>query len=221
MAFLDTLVRPVDAMLLTGDVADHGLATEYEEARALLDRDYPVLTCPGNHDVRASFRQSLLGQPPSDDPVNEVHDLGGLLVAMCDSSIPGRPDGFLSDETLSWLGEVLSGAADDNQVLVAFHHPPVVLHSPFIDAIRQHGEQRLAELLANYPQVAAVLCGHAHTPAASTFAGRPLLVAPGVVSTLRLPWESDKDIDESMPPAIAFHVLDDDGRLTTHYRLVT
>jgi 3',5'-cyclic AMP phosphodiesterase CpdA len=148
MAFLDTLVRPVDAMLLTGDVADHGLATEYEEARALLDRDYPVLTCPGNHDVRASFRQSLLGQPPSDDPVN-------------------------------------------------------------------------AELLANYPQVAAVLCGHAHTPAATTFAGRPLLVAPGVVSTLRLPWESDEDIDESMPPAIAFHVLDDDRRLTTHYRLVT
>jgi 3',5'-cyclic-AMP phosphodiesterase len=48
MAFLDTLVRPVDAMLLTGDVADHGLATEYEEARALLDRDYPVLACPGN-----------------------------------------------------------------------------------------------------------------------------------------------------------------------------
>jgi len=73
--------------------------------------------------------------------------------------------------------------------------------------------------LADHPQVVPVLCGHAHTPAASTFAGRPLLVAPGVVSTLRLPWETANDIDEQMPPALAFHVLDDDGRLTTHYRL--
>jgi len=36
---------------------------------------------------------------------------------------------------------------------------------------------------------------------------------------LRLPWETANDIDEQMPPALAFHVLDDDGRLTTHYRL--
>ena len=57
-------------------------------------------------------------------------------------------------------------------------------------------------------------------PAASTFAGLPLLVAPGVVSTLRLPWEGRGDIDEDLPPAVAFHVLDDHGRLTTHYRLV-
>jgi hypothetical protein len=65
------------------------------------------------------------------------------------------------------------------------------------------------------------VCGHAHTPAASTFAGRPLLVAPGVVSTLRLPWEHGEVLDHSLPPAIAFHVLDDEWRLTTHYRLVS
>lgn len=52
-----------------------------------------------------------------------------------------------------------------------------------------------------------------------TFAGRLLLVAPGVASTLRLPWETDIDLDLQMPPALAFHVLDDEWRLTTHYRL--
>jgi hypothetical protein len=65
-----------------------------------------------------------------------------------------------------------------------------------------------------------VLCGHAHTPAATTFAGRPLLVAPGVISTMRLPWESGPDPDLLAPPAVAFHVLGDDRRLTTHYRFV-
>jgi len=53
----------------------------------------------------------------------------------------------------------------------------------------------------------------------TTFAGRPLLVAPGVVSTLRLPWEREELIDFGPPPGYAFHVLDDDGRITTHYRV--
>jgi hypothetical protein len=48
-----------------------------------------------------------------------------------------------------------------------------------------------------------------------------LLVAPGVVSTLRLPWEHGEVLDHGLPPAIAFHVLDDEWRLTTHYRLVS
>ena len=220
LGFLDRLVRPVDALLLTGDLADHGTEAEYDEVKALLGERHPVLTCPGNHDARGPYRKVLLGEPSSTEPINAVHDLPGVRIVMCDSSIPGRDDGYLSDETLDWLARVLADGRASTPVLVAFHHPPVVLHSPFIDAIRQHGAERLAALLAGHPEVVAVLVGHAHTPAASTFAGRPLLVAPGVRSTLRLPWETEAPLDEHLPPALAFHVLDADHRLTTHYRLV-
>jgi Icc protein len=76
-------------------------------------------------------------------------------------------------------------------------------------------------VLHRHPQVVAVLCGHAHTPAATTFAGRPLLAAPGVVSTLRFPWEpGDAVLDHDLPPALAYHVIDDDRGVTTHYRAV-
>jgi len=44
-------------------------------------------------------------------------------------------------------------------------------------------------------------------------------VAPGVVSTLRLPAEHADDLDYTLPPAVALHVLDG-TRLTTHYRVV-
>lgn len=221
LEFLDGMAHPVDALLLTGDLVDHGVEAEYEQLIALLGPTRRVLACPGNHDARSPYRQILLGQPAGDDPINQVHDLPGVRIAMCDSTIPGRDDGQLADETLDWLAGVLSSpSAPSTPVLVAFHHPPVVLHNPMIDAIRQRGTDRLAALLADHPQVVALLCGHAHTPAASTFAGRPLLVAPGVRSTLRLPWETDVDLDEKLPPALAFHVLDDDQRLTTHYRLV-
>jgi 3',5'-cyclic AMP phosphodiesterase CpdA len=86
------------------------------------------------------------------------------------------------------------------------------------DSIRQQGEDRLAEVVASHEQVAAVLCGHSHTAAASTFAGRPLVVAPGVVSTLTAPFEPGPAINYDLAPAVAFHVLDDDRRLVTHFR---
>ena len=155
----------------------------------------------------------------TDQPINRVHELPGFRVAMCDSSIPGRADGHLDEATCRWLAEVLD-EAPGTPTIVAFHHPPVVLHSPFIDAMRQHRIESLEAVLAAAPQVIGVLCGHAHTPAATTFAGRPLLVGPGVASTLRLPWESGTPLDRDLPPALAFHVIDPDGRITTHYRLV-
>ncbi|MFD7659405.1 metallophosphoesterase [Actinosynnema sp. NPDC059797] len=144
-AYLAGLPGRLDAVLVSGDIADHGLPEEYAPARAVLDLPHPVLVLPGNHDVRGPFRTGLLDEPASDEPINRVAEVGGAVFA---------------------------------------------------------------------------LCGHAHTAAASTFAGRPLLVAPGVVSTIRLPWEGSDVVDLDQPAAVAFHVLDDGGRLTTHYRFV-
>jgi hypothetical protein len=35
-----------------------------------------------------------------------------------------------------------------------------------------------------------------------------------------LPFETDAIIDLRQPPMIAFHLLDDERRLTTHYRVI-
>jgi Icc protein len=223
MGYLDEVPGPLDAILVTGDIADHGRPDEYARARTLLKSSRPVLTCPGNHDERSAYRECLLGEPaPASDqgPVNSSHRVGGALFAMCDTSIPGRVEGSLGDDTVTWLDRELTASGVDTPAFVCFHHPPVLLHSPFLDGIRQYGEERLAAVLERHPQVVAVLCGHAHTAAATTFAGRPLLVAPAVSSTLLLPWEGADRLDYRQPPGVAFHVLDDEWRLTTHYRLL-
>jgi 3',5'-cyclic AMP phosphodiesterase CpdA len=225
MHYLEDLPYDLDAVLVTGDIADHAAPAEYEQARRLLTSRHPVVLCPGNHDERAAFRQYLLGQPGSAAPINQVHYATGVVIALCDSSVPGQDEGFLEDETLAWLEDVLAQAPDRTPVFVGFHHPPVPLHAPLVDGIRQFGAERLAALADRRVNLAAFLCGHAHTAAATTFAGRPLLVAPGVVSTVRLPWEHhahpEDDVYLDQPPALAFHALDDEGRLTTHYRSVT
>jgi 3',5'-cyclic-AMP phosphodiesterase len=222
MDYLHALPHRPDAILVTGDIADHGELAEYQLAAKLFSSSYPVLTCPGNHDVRDAYRRGLLGDSRGGDaPINARHEVAGAVVLLCDSSIPGRDDGRLDDQTLGWLADQLDTVPTGAPVFLAFHHPPVELHQPAIDAIRLQPAEPLADLLAANPQVVAVLTGHAHTAAASTFAGRPLLVTPAVISTLRLPWEGEGPlVHHTPPPGVAFHVLDDTGRLTTHYRVV-
>lgn len=210
--YLRPFADQLTAVLVTGDLADHGLAEEYKEVADVLDLPCPVLMTPGNHDDRSAYRQTLLGSAASQDPINSVHDIGGVRFAMCDSSIPDRDDGWLADETLAWLDSVLG----DGPSFVCFHHPPVLLHHPVLDGIRQFGAERLAEVISRHPGVVAVLCGHAHTAGSSTFAGKPLVVCPGVVSTLGLPVEDKRE----HAPGLVLHVLDDEGRLTTFYRSI-
>jgi 3',5'-cyclic-AMP phosphodiesterase len=220
MDHLRGLPRPVDALLVTGDIADHGEESEYETAARILSAPFPVLPCPGNHDVRAAYRKALLGEPAADGPINRLHRVGDLAVLMCDSTIPGRDEGLLAEDTLEWLAGTLAELGDTPAV-IAFHHPPVPLHHPLPDSMSLQQAHGLAALLGAHPNVIATLTGHAHTAAASTFAGRPLLVAPGVTWTLRLPWESDQVADLDAPPALAYHIIDDDAwSLVTHYRVV-
>ncbi|MFE5072780.1 metallophosphoesterase [Streptomyces halstedii] len=220
MDYLRALPRPVDAVLVTGDIADHGAEAEYEEAARLLVAPFPVLTCPGNHDARPAYRKALLGEAAGADAVNRVHHIDGTALLMCDSTVPGRDEGRLDDATLAWIDATLTGLPRDTRALIAFHQPPVAVHHPLPDSAMLEQPEGLAALLEAHPRVVAVLTGHAHTAASSTFAGRPLVVAPAVTWTLRMPWEGDAPADRDQPPGIAFHVLDDTGRLTTHYRVV-
>ncbi|MER5938266.1 phosphodiesterase [Streptomyces sp. NPDC001928] len=228
--YLTALPGTVDAVLITGDIADHGTEAEYHQARELLaplhDR-HPVLLCPGNHDSRPQFREVLLGLPAGPAPVDEVHDIGGVRILMCDSSVPGRPEGALEPQTLRWLDDTLA-AAPDRPTFVAFHHPPTPLGLPYIDGIALREPTALAKALERHDQVLAVLCGHAHTAATTAFAGRPLLCAPGIASTALLPWEQgpeDSWKTHEAPLALTFHLYEEgdaegdaEGRVTSHVR---
>ncbi|MFH9727369.1 metallophosphoesterase [Streptomyces sp. NPDC017254] len=227
MRYLEDLPYDLAAVLVTGDIADHATPDEYAVVRELLTSRHPLLVCPGNHDDRAVLRKVLLPEATGTRPyapVDQVFRGEGFVIALCDSSVPGKDEGFLEDETIDWLDGVLEATPREVPVLVGFHHPPVPLHTPYVDEIRQFGEERLAALADRHPHLTAFLAGHAHTAAATTFAGRPLLVAPGVVSAIRLPWErpdTHPHVHLDQPPALAFHVLGEDGRITTHYRTVT
>lgn len=218
LGYINARAEGIDALLVTGDIADEGSEAEYRQAGLVLDSPLPMLITAGNHDDRENFNSCLLRRD-SVTPVNSARVINGVLFIVADSSIPGENDGFIADETLDWMEEELVNAGPATRVLVAFHHPPVTLGMPFMDSIKQHGEERVAALVGRHPNIVAFLCGHAHTGAVTTFAGRPLCVAPGVASTLNLPFEGHDIVNRGQPPGIAFHVLEG-NRIITHFRSV-
>ena len=215
-----------DLLLVTGDVADHGLAEEYGEARDLLSVwPGPLLVCPGNHDRRELFAEVLLGRAPRSGqgsaPLDQAYAVGGFRFLLLDSLVPARDGvrvdpGWLAAETLAWLDEQLS--ADDSPTFVALHHPPVTIHVVEADAVKLENGDALAEVLGRHPQVLATLVGHHHSACATTFAGRPLLIGGGVVSTVTLNAEDRPLIDYDAPPTMAFHLVDETRRVTTFWR---
>lgn len=220
LEYLAALSQRPDALLVTGDIADNHTAKEYREAAALLDLPFPVLTCPGSHDDRAAFREHLLGEEASTAPLNRVHQVAGTAVLVCDSTVPGQAGGHMDPQTLVWINQTLEELPPNTPALLALHHPPVRVHHPLSDSIGLNNAEDLAGLLHAHPQVTGILVGHAHTGGTTTFAGRPLLLAPAVIRTATMPWDSERTAAMDQPPGVAFHIVDQDHRLTTHFRAV-
>jgi 3',5'-cyclic AMP phosphodiesterase CpdA len=202
--------------VVTGDVADHGLAGEYAEARAWLERwPGPSAVCPGNHDVRTAYVEGLGRE------AHEIVEVGGFRFVMLDSLVDAvdgvRVDeGRLGDDQLHWLDRALG--ASDAPAFVCLHHPPTTIGLELMDPIRLCDGDALAAVLDHHPHVGAVLVGHAHTMSATTFAGRPLVVGGGVVSTVTADAEALSRLWYGAPPSLALHLVDDDLRVTTHWR---
>jgi 3',5'-cyclic-AMP phosphodiesterase len=210
--------RP-DLLVVSGDVADHGLPEEYVAARTWLDR-WPgvAAVCPGNHDVRAAFVTGLgIG-------TRTVVEAGGARFVMLDSLIDAiggeRVDeGRLGEEQLGWLDREL--ATSDAPAFVVLHHPPVAIGIDLMDPIRLLDGDALAEVITAHPHVLATLVGHAHTMCSTTYAGRPLLVGGGVVSTVPLDAEPFPVVWYDAPPSLALHLVEESAsppHLTTHWR---
>ncbi|TWD84241.1 calcineurin-like phosphoesterase family protein [Kribbella amoyensis] len=219
-SYLLDFARPVDVVLLTGDLADHG--TEYAEVAEELAvlGDLPVLVLPGNHDLSGSLRSGLAKYVDSSGhPVHEVRDLGGARFVLLDSTVPGEDHGLLSAESLEWLRGVLAEPVD-GPLFVAFHHPPIGLQHPTMDQWLLRDADAFADVIRDRP-ITALLAGHLHNGLATTFAGHPLLLAPGIRSTVPLPFEpvpSTALVDVTAPPGFALHVVADGSPLITKYR---
>lgn len=195
----------VSALVVSGDLADHGAEEEYSEFFDALPAGLPTIVVPGNHDLTAPL-QSALQSWGTDGSLNSTLAVDDITIIGLDSHVDRQFPGEFSATTLDFAREALRNTS--GPVLLAMHHPPVPVGHHIMDPNGLHSSEELRRLLQDHERIVAVLTGHVHTALATTFAGRPLLGAPGVVSTLRLGSRTDPILDHAAAPGLALHTLD-------------
>jgi Icc protein len=210
-----------DAVLVTGDLADHAADDEYEQLRALLARiDTPAYVLPGNHDSRDALHRHFGVPGAGGEPVRYDVDLGPLRLVVLDTTIPGEDGGALDDGQLAWLDETLA-AAPEVPAVVAMHHPPFAMGIPAWDAIalRPADRRRLGDVLARHAHVERVVAGHVHRAITAELGGRPVLSVPSTYMQGLLDFSATGLALSDDPPGFGVHALID-GRLVSHVQPV-
>lgn len=194
----------VAALVVSGDIADHGKSAEYDQFFRKLPRDVPVVVVPGNHDVRSAMLAHLPGEVGG--YLNSAFTVADLTIIGLDSLVEEEVGGFLAEETLTFAHETIEAVG--GRVILTLHHPPVPVGHDLMDRLGLRNPGDLRDLLDAHDEIVGVLTGHVHTALATTFAGKPLIGAPGIVSTMRLGNHTDPIADPTASPGLAVHTLD-------------
>jgi 3',5'-cyclic-AMP phosphodiesterase len=221
VAAIGALPNPVDAILISGDLAEHAAIEEYELAAELVGAvGVPVHVLPGNHDDRATMRGVFDLPGEGDAPIDYAVDLGPLRLVVVDSTIPGEDRGGFEPAQLEWLGTELAGAPEQ-PTIVAMHQPPLTTAIADWDGVNLPVADRdaLAAALEPHPQVRAIVAGHLHRIAASSLAGRPVIVAPSTFVQARPNFETEKVKLRDFFRGFTLHALRD-GELSTQVEIV-
>jgi len=226
VAALNALKPRPDVVIMTGDLVDQGDPQQYAHLKTLLaPLEIPYYLLVGNHDDRAALREAFSDRTELRTGGNFVHyaaDIGPLRLIALDSVIPGQSAGTLCDARLAWL-EAQLDAARGQPVIVALHHPPFACGIAHMDALRldPQAAERLEVLIARYPNVERVICGHVHRPMFMRFGGTIASAVPAPAHQVALDLRDDAPSAFTMePPAFALHRYDAVSGLVTHHAYI-
>lgn len=214
--FLDS----ADRLIITGDLThDEQLAT-YEFLRERLQPWISKLrVIPGNHDDRTLLRTVFADRVMACGERIVFHDqVAGWQLIGLDSHVPGSLHGELGPDQTEWLVERCRSQPAAPTCLF-LHHPPIAVHSAWLDRIGLADAATLREAAAALPQIQAVVCGHIHQELTAVQQGVLYLAAPSTGVQFR-PQTDALEVD-SLAPGFRVLDLEPDSSIRTRVARVT
>ncbi|MDR2386879.1 MAG: metallophosphoesterase [Deltaproteobacteria bacterium] len=221
-------MRPaLDALVMTGDLADRGQTQAYAFIKKLFSRwQVPVLAMVGNHDRRAEFLAELgpfcLAQSSSNLTYSCI--MGDLKLIMLDTVREGEHNGGLGPEGLSLLEQEFLRKPKPS-TLVFSHHPPFLsglgaLDEPF------EGQEAFLNLLTTSPATKITLAsGHLHRGLTTSLSLKghlrvAALVAPpaSMPIVLEIGPKGGREFFLGAPSFVLHHL--DKGHLVSHFAAI-
>jgi Icc protein len=212
-----------DAVVITGDLVDHGTLEDYALLRELLaplltrQEHTPVYLLPGNHDERQALREAFPDHPylrQEERFVQYEVRVGPLRLLALDTVVAGEGGGALCEERLDWLAARL--AQSDEPTVILMHHPPFDTGIGHMDLVGLRGAAAFESVIAPHRQVERVLCGHLHRSIQARVGGTVASTCPSPAHQVALdlaPGGPDCFVME--PPGYQLHRWDG-LRLVTH-----
>ena len=166
-----------DLVLATGDLvqdnSDEGYLRFRQEVKALNNK--MVFWIPGNHDFQPKMFEILKEETVSAKKHILLGDKWQIL--LLDSQVQGVPHGQLEAEELDWLKLKLQ-EYPERYSLVVLHHHLLSTGSAWLDQHNLRNANELAEVLAPFKNVKALLYGHIHQQVDSEWLGYQVMATP-------------------------------------------
>jgi len=148
-----------DFLLITGDISQDGSKESYELFSSLIKTlNKPIYCLPGNHDDPSLLKNIFKQSPNQAISVNQIQN---HLLILLNSHIENLVSGKISTNQLDQLNNILKTNAN-RPVIIALHHQPININSPWMDNISLENGDELLTLLENFPMVKMILFGHIH-----------------------------------------------------------
>lgn len=169
-----------DAMIVTGDHTHDELPASYQAVRSLLspwiDRLWQV---PGNHDdrqvLRTVFADRIAGE--ADAPIQFAFELNNWLCLGLDTHLPGAVSGRIGADRILWARQIADRSAAARIALFC-HHPPVLIGSPWMDAIGLEDRELIQDWCVSDSRVQLICCGHVHHEFSARLGNAEVLTTP-------------------------------------------
>lgn len=198
-----------DGVLLTGDLVHDGSAQGYRRLAAHVERlGAPAWAIPGNHDDPQALARELGDCGFGGRPLLRLGEWDILLLS---SYLPGEIAGALDTDTLERLDADL--AASGLPAMIALHHPPVPVGSPWMDAMGLRDPEAFWAVVDRHPRVRAVVWGHAHQAFEHRRGAVRLLGTPS--TCVQFTPGSTRYVPDPAPPGYRVIDLHGDGALDT------
>jgi 3',5'-cyclic AMP phosphodiesterase CpdA len=149
-----------DFVLVTGDLTENGLISEFEMASKELKRlrTGKVIYLSGNHDYRSTgyllFREFF--------PFTQVTESTDAVIIILSSARPDRDDGEVGHRQNLWLERTLAKFKDKAKIVTIHHHIVPVPDTGADQITIVDAGDVLRSLIKS--DVNLVLCGHRHRP---------------------------------------------------------
>jgi len=149
-----------DAVLVTGDLTENGIMSEFKMAASELKKlkSSKTIFVSGNHDYRSTgyllFREFF--------PFSQVTEVDDSVLAVLSSARPDRDDGEVGHRQNLWLESTLAKYKDRTRI-VAIHHHVIPVPDTGADQITVIDAGDVLRSLVK-SDVSLVLCGHRHRP---------------------------------------------------------